>query len=65
MNLEEFIQVVDTLAAAANEGLSNTNEILESYNKLAKSNILEGLSFIPRGDGNEWYRFITTWTGTW
>lgn len=53
MNLEEFIQVVDILAAAANEGLSNTNEILESYNKLAQSNILEGLSFIPRGDNNE------------
>lgn len=53
MNLEEFIQVVNTLAAAANEGLSNANEILESYELLGRSNILEGLSFIPRGDNNE------------
>lgn len=53
MNLEEFIQVIDILAAAADEGLSNTNEILESYELLGRSNLLEGLSFIPRGDDNE------------
>ena len=53
MNLEEFSQVVNTLAAAANKGLSDINEILESYNLLARTNILEGLSFIPRGDNNE------------
>ena len=53
MNLEEFSQVVNTLAAAANKGLSDINEILESYNLLSRTNILEGLSFIPRGDSNE------------
>lgn len=53
MNLEEFSQVVNTLAAAANKGLSNVNEILESYNLLYRTNILEGLSFIPRGVNNE------------
>ena len=53
MNLEEFSQVVKALAAAANKGLSNINEILESYNLLGRTNILEGLSFIPRGDSNE------------
>lgn len=53
MNLEEFIQVIDILAAATNEGLLSTNEILESYELLTCSNIIEGLSFIPRGDSNE------------
>lgn len=53
MNLEEFSQVVNALAAAANKGLSNVNEILESYNLLSSTNILDGLSFIPRGANNE------------
>ena len=52
MNLEEFSQVVNTLAAAAEQGRVTTNEILESYNLLGRTNILEGLSFIPRGDSN-------------
>ena len=53
MNLEEFSQVVNTLAAAANEAKNETNKILKSYNLVIQSNILEGLSFIPRGDSNE------------
>lgn len=58
MNLEEFSQVVNTLAAAAEQGRVTTNEILESYNLLSRTNILEGLSFIPRGDNNERYSTI-------
>lgn len=53
MNLEEFSQVVNALAAAAEQGRVITNEILESYGLMSRANILEGLDFIPRGEENE------------
>jgi hypothetical protein len=53
MNLEEFSQVVNVLAAAVEEGRVKINEILGSYDLMGRTNILEGLDFIPRGEENE------------